>query len=363
MNTPSKPFCFTGKGTGYGPWHRSEDANDIVKNEAAFGHPAGYISSDELIEAVKTALILGKPLLLTGDPGSGKSELAERIAWESQLGPVLRFEAQSLSEAKELFYHFDHVGRLAEANLVKLKGSYVDKKALTKPFISFGPLGKAILRSNPNAYSDLYCIAFPRSAVPDVGVRSVVLIDEIDKASRDFPNDLLNGIERLAFRLPEFDNIEVKAPAKTTRDAHNLNPIVIITSNAERDLPGPFLRRCAYFHIEAPGKELLRKILANRLYGLGRDDLDKLYQEMLDFYVEAVPSAEADNQYFAYKPGTSELLDWARVVHMRGANLRAGITENFPLLRATLSVLAKTKEDCIRLQRDLDKHKPPEKHG
>ena len=192
----TKPFHFIGSGTRaelqaklhivnpydnqISDWHRGEA--DIVENELAFGHPAGYITPPDLAEAVNTALILHKPLLLTGNPGTGKSELAERIAWELNLGAVLRFDAQSLSEAGDLFYRFDLVGQMAASNLAR--NANQSESPEPERFISFGPLGKAILHSVPERQPDLFRIAFPQhpSDKPPKARPSVVLIDEIDKA-------------------------------------------------------------------------------------------------------------------------------------------------------------------------------------
>jgi hypothetical protein len=156
MSDNRKPFRFIGAGThsdleprlaeinprggSIGPWYRAE--GDVVSDEKAPNHPAGYIAQHEFVDAVNTALILHKPLLLTGKPGTGKSELAERIAWEFNLGPVLRFEAQSLSEANDLFYRFDLVGQMGAAQLATV-GRLQAPDTAPERFISFGPLGRA----------------------------------------------------------------------------------------------------------------------------------------------------------------------------------------------------------------------------
>ena len=362
---PSKPFHFIGKGTlaelkqnlniinpidvKISPWQRGED--DIVESEQAFGHPAGYITSTELAEAVNTSLILRKPLLLTGNPGTGKSELAERIAWEFNLGPVLRFDAQSLSEAGELFYRFDLVGQMAAANLAKHTGRDADIKP--ERFISFGPLGKAILRSiSEKRCEDLFRIAFPTYKTGELPKPrpSVVLIDEIDKANRDFPNDLLNGIERLEFRLRELHDRTVKVP-----DDEDLKPIVIITSNSERELPGPFLRRCTYFHIVDPDISLLRDIVRNRVFpesslGTGGPQapaLPKLYEDLLGFFVD---HRKQQQSQFTYEPSASELIDWAKALKQGGkVNEQRGIAENLEWIRNSTSAVAKNKDDRERL--------------
>lgn len=164
MISEEASLTFIGKGSLHaGPWHRNE--NEAPVTDLNFpGHPARYISDDGLIAAVNTALMLKKPLLVTGNPGTGKTDLAERIAWEFKIGPVLRFEAQSLSEAADLFYRFDLVGRMAESRLLTDK-SVIERSAVTSvdpsvptpvpvhfsdpcDFIELGPLGKAIIKAN-----------------------------------------------------------------------------------------------------------------------------------------------------------------------------------------------------------------------
>ena len=207
---------------------------------------------------------MGKPLLVTGNPGTGKSQLAERIAWELNLGPVLRFEAQSLSEANDLFYRFDLVGYLSAVESFKA-AQHSGQSPTPDLFLKLGPLGEAIVRSDPRTHSQIFDAVFSpgensASATPRP---SVVLIDEIDKASRDFPNDLLNGIERREFAIRELRIESVSANP-------DYPPIVIISSNSERDLPAPFLRRCTFFHIADPMKEMLEAILIRKFFP--RDD-------------------------------------------------------------------------------------------
>lgn len=364
-------FIGSGDSTALGrrlpPWinSRGEQIADLRHPR----HPAGYLADPGLVDAVNTALILGKPLLLTGRPGSGKSELAERIAWEFALSPVLRFEAQSLSEAQELFYRFDLVGQMADAQLAA---------ALRQPpqppeaFLTFGPLGKAILHANPAPYGDLLDkehradAALPKPAgapapvdPPPPARRSVVLIDEIDKAARDVPNDLLNGIERLEFRIRELRNRPVAAPDEPT-----LRPIVLITSNSERDLPEPFLRRCVFHHIAEPDQDKLREILRARVAGLDdRDDddgagvsdddrpasrpLPPFYEALLSFFVAFRDDPGART---AYTPGTSELLDWTRVLRQLGADAQRDLADNAAWLARSLGAVVKHGDDLAVLQ-------------
>jgi MoxR-like ATPase len=355
-------------GNRIGPWIRSEDGDSVAVSDEwkSIQHPAGYDADPDLAEAVNTAILLRKPLLLTGKPGVGKSDLAERIAWELNLGPVLRFESQSLSEANDLFYRFDLVGQMAAGQLLSFtradnligKGvdtAQKDAAASVRPelFLTFGALGKAILRSNPTRYPQLFRVAFPD--VEQLEAKpSVVLIDEIDKAARDFPNDLLGGIDRFRFTIRELKG----APQVAATDEENLRPIVIISSNSERELPGPFLRRCTYFDIADPDADRLSRILLARVFperfhgaskstGHRKLELPKLYQDMLSFFVDYREKFRHDHVHF---PGIGELIDWSRAVERTGrAEPESGLAANRTIVHGALSTLAKRDADRKRL--------------
>ena len=366
-NVSAQAQQFVGRGS-------SEDLSDVrpdwlrenrdpTADEFNSDHPAGYIAHPDLVDAVNTALLLRKPLLLTGRPGTGKSDVSERIAGEFGLGPVLRFEAQSLSEAQDLFYRFDLVGQMAEASLARANDVSAPRALRAERFITFGPLGKAILRAALFEHKDLWALAFgAHDNAIEHATASVVLIDEIDKAARDFPNDLLNGIQRLEFRIRELDNRLVKVP-----DDESLRPIVIITSNSERDLPEPFLRRCAYFHIPDPDEKTLREIVRSRVFpelrgkagGADSHDapvtpLPTLYENLLQFFVEF----QGDTNRFTYTPGTTELIDWARALQRMKADPNKGIAENIRQVRAAVSAVAKSKADLEMLFEHLDGWSP-----
>lgn len=401
MSTDPPPSAavpvFTGSGEIAGrSWWRSEHEEIAYRPPSQPGaprilppgHPAAYEASKELVAAVDTALLLRKPLIVTGKPGTGKTELAERIAYELDLGPVLRFEAQSLSEANDLFYRFDHIAQLIAAKLVETnRGDPEDADVMN--FVQFGPLGKAILRSMPGLEDTLVAEAremtarrfasvtgsmggsvlpspAPKGACDDGAEpaqatrpqadkpkRSVVLIDEIDKASRDFPNDLLNGIDRMDFRLRELGSRHVRGAGRDS----DLHPIVVVTSNSERDLPPPFMRRCVYAHIKDPSREQLAAIVRKRVFGDasaappdGSDGLPPLYSRLLTAFVDL---RDDKNAPLRYAIGTSELLDIAIAARRRGIDGSDTSPTVVQDLKQFIGALAKDEKDAERVEERL----------
>jgi MoxR-like ATPase len=243
--TPLLPYY-----TGNPRAPRDPDTRLPVPDSDNLTDPEHYLASPELAAAVNVAIELGMPLLLTGDPGCGKSRLADSVACELGLnrdqkgvGRALRFTVKSDTEGRDLFYRFDTLGRF--------HASQHDKNPREpREFITFNPLGKAILRAKGKREALRKLMRDGDwNDLPDQPERNVVLIDEIDKAPREVPNDLLSEIENLSFTIPElFHHAEVCLED----DDKPFRPIVVITSNSERDLPPAFLRRCIYFHLELP---------------------------------------------------------------------------------------------------------------
>ena len=229
-----------------------------------------YIIDDELMLTMNIAIKMNKPLLVKGEPGTGKTALAEAIA-KALDKQLIVWSIKSTTKAADGLYQYDVVRRLYDSELGNEGVEDI------KRYIKMGKLGEAFT-------SDEQC---------------VLLIDEIDKADLEFPNDLLWELDRMEFYIPETDEtIKAKNP-----------PIVIITSNAEKELPDAFLRRCAFHFIEFPDNEQMKKIVRAHY----PDIEDKLMEQVLDafFYVR---------EYYELrkKPSTSELLDWINALQLSG---------------------------------------------
>ena len=253
-------------------------------------YPEPYIASDELIKAVNLAIYLNRPLLLEGEAGCGKTKLARAVAYELGL-PFYTWYVRSTSKAQEGLYSYDAILRLHDVQTRQVeaqagRGDSADKAAGQRDprdatdYRKLGPLGQAFsLRECP----------------------AVVLIDEIDKADIDFPNDMLSVLDDpWEFEIPETGEV-IKA-------SEEFKPIIIITSNKEKgNLPAPFLRRCIYYFLEFPQNEDWLKEIVNAHYG-SQDD-EPLSADLLGPAVTRFLTIRRD--WGLYKrPGTSELLDW-----------------------------------------------------
>jgi MoxR-like ATPase len=239
-----------------------------------------YLHGPALVEAVDLAIALGRPLLLQGDPGCGKTRLAHAVAFALGL-PLEECYIKSTTRAQDLLYSYDAVNRLYDAQLGADGPRGPDGAPLCRDpahYVRLGPLGRAIARA-----------AFGR--------RSVVLLDEIDKADLDFPNDLLFELDRLQFSVPEAPRIAHAVP-----EDPRLRPIVIVTHNEEKALPTAFLRRCVFHYVEFPGDErALWDILAMHL------EVDEPLGRRAIAVLKRLRDPGLD---LAKKPGLSELIDW-----------------------------------------------------
>jgi MoxR-like ATPase len=290
--------------------------------------PKGYLPDQGLVDAVNVALMLQQPLLLSGEPGTGKTQLAFSVAEQLGLGKPLTFETKSTSTSGDLFYSFDNLRRFQAA---QVHGDDVDPRL----FIQYSALGLAIIRTL--APDDARAVLPVGSAAEPVPRRSLVLIDEIDKAPRDFPNDILNEIEHLYFRIPELSNVMVAADSA-------LRPVVIITSNSEKSLPDAFLRRCIFYHIPFPDENRLEEILTTRVGGLVAGDGTAL-AEILAFFVKL----RSDEVRLRKRPGTAELLQWVLALIGFDVDPAKPLHEQTEKAGHTLGALAKHPEDQERV--------------
>lgn len=290
----------------------------------------GYVADEDLVAAANVALRLGQPLLLTGEPGTGKTQFAHSLAAELGLGEPLRFSTKSTSTASDLLYTFDALRRFHDAQLRKLGDNL--------KYIRYRPLGQAILDSWPR---DRVAKLIEPTAGHNGPKRSVVLIDEVDKAPRDFPNDVLNELERLEFQVNELNEEPIAANKEFA-------PIVVLTSNSERALPDPFLRRCVYYYIPFPGAKRLREIVDSRIRDqvASRPDLLKDAFELFEMLRDRSVGLRK-------RPATYELLGWLSTINAYAASqgvenpLRGQPDQVRKAFKVTFGTLIKNGDDQL----------------
>jgi MoxR-like ATPase len=292
--------------------------------------PQLYMPDPGLVDAVNVALMLHQPLMVTGEPGTGKTVLASSVAWELGLDPPLVFETKSTSQAKDLFYLYDSLGRFTAKELRADPGS-------AKDYITYNAFGAAIVLANaPEDVADVLPAGFVH---PGKG-RSVVLLDEIEKAPRDFANDILNELERMYFRIPELGNRRVEAD-------ETLSPIVIMTNNSEKSLPDAFLRRCIYYNILFPDDKQLESIVIARLPEfVDNGAAARLSRDAIDYLLYI----RNDNAGLEKRPGTAELLGWLSTMMKLGAQPAVPLVAQLDIADRAFPALAKISGDFVRVR-------------
>ena len=256
-----------------------------------FASTAAYVATDDLIMAVNAAVTLQRPLLVKGEPGTGKTELARQVAAALNM-PIIEWHVKSTTKAQQGLYDYDAVSRLRDSQLGDARVNDVAN------YIRKGKLWQAFEADN----------------------RVVLLIDEIDKADIEFPNDLLQELDRMEFHVYE--------TGETIRARHR--PVVIITSNNEKELPDAFLRRCFFHFIKFPDADTLRRIVDVHFPGI-KDDL--LSTALAQFFeLRDVPGLKK-------KPSTSEVLDWLKLLladDLTAEDLRRDGAKALPRLHGAL---------------------------
>jgi MoxR-like ATPase len=252
---------------------------------------ADYVATPDLTVAVNAAIALERPLLVKGEPGTGKTELARQVA-ASLAAPLLEWHVKSTTKAAQGLYEYDAVSRLRDSQLGD--GRVHDVRNYIRP----GPLWKAFSADG----------------------RVVLLIDEIDKADIEFPNDLLQELDRMEFFVYE--------TGETVRARQR--PVVIITSNNEKELPDAFLRRCFFHYIRFPDEETLARIVEVHFPGIK----PRLMRAALTQFFEI-----RETPGLRKKPSTSEVLDWLKLLmaeDLAPEDLRADATAALPKLHGAL---------------------------
>ncbi len=300
-------------------------------------HPEPYVVSTELMKAVNLAIYLRRPLLLEGDAGCGKTRLASAVAYELGL-PLYRWDVRSTTKAEDGLYKYDALLRLHDVQTQKVEQSLPGEETETgededEERVNRNP-------ANPKHYREFGALgkAFRLKDCP-----AVVLIDEIDKADLDFPNDLLAVLdEPWEFKIKETGEI-----IAATINPIDCRPIVIITSNKEKgNLPAPFLRRCLYHYLDFPNDEKLLQEIVEKHYKIRKEAVPP--STLTKNAIKRFLAVWNEGELFK-KPGTSEFLDWLKALHTFEA-------EPYNALKLAQDKLLPYRELLFKLQQDWKKY-------
>lgn len=340
---------FRGDGSAAASPRRIDNAvltDDVLLAQTA---PSGYRLLGEqgrsVVTAVNVALVLRAPLLVAGEPGSGKTQLAYGIANELGRPAPMKFVTKSTSQAQDLLYVYDAVQhfRAGQTGVARDVREFIDYSALGLAILLGLPLEQRRAFLAPSLFAaELAPTAVQAALRAPEPQQAVVLVDEIDKAARDFPNDLLTEVETLTFRIPELGGAQTPAPAPSYR------PIIVVTTNSERPLPDAFLRRCVYVHLECPSGEHLDAILASRLEDLFAAS-SILLRDARRLFEQVRAQGVLDKN-----PGLAELIQFLQALAASGADTDLPIAaQREPIVRA-LPTLAKSTLDHQRLRAVVD---------
>jgi MoxR-like ATPase len=318
------------------PLPGSWQAEDLEKAE-------GYKPDEGLVAAMDVSRLLGQPLLITGEPGTGKTQFAYYVSWALRLAPPLLFETKSTSTSRDLFYSYDALGRFHDAQIGR--ASLLPNQQLIDQtdYLTYNAFGLAILRASKKEAVAKWLPKNFEHGEPQI---SVVLIDEIDKAPRDFPNDILNEVENMYFKIPEVRDPETNEVVRISAEP-TMRPLLILTSNSEQHLPDAFLRRCVYYNIPFPTGQRLLEIIESRV-GIKIDETPGGRDALEIFYKLREP-----NSGLKKRPATAELLNWLTVLREKKVSFDRPLRLSDDLT-FTLSTLIKTASDQKTAQTILD---------
>lgn len=275
-----------------------------------------FVPGEQLETAINAAIAVGDPLLITGEPGTGKTQAAYYAAFKLGVEPLIHFQVKSDSTAHDLLYHFDTVRYFHDAHMLgEGQRTFTGRDYLEKSDYV-----------EPRALWTAFQVAQERD------VPQVLLLDEIDKAPRDFPNDLLHELDQMEF--------EVAETGQTISVEPTLKPIVFITSNSERRLPEPFLRRCVYHHIRFDDDIVARAVAAHR------DEYSTLSEDFVKLALQRFLALR--ERSLRKQPATGELLVWLRVLALAVGTYPDRLDQDLSKL-PYLGVLLKDHQDIEEL--------------